>query len=379
MGKQEATVARSSRAKRKSTDQAAQPEAELQQPKAKKVKKQAEPAAAAEPAVRPKRDQKTSKKADSKPAKKANSKPVKKSDNKPKAQAKAEKKPKRQSKRKQTEAEEVSDADEEEQQQEEPEQSVHDIFMEEVHAKEKELNKHCLIMGQVRPWQRQYHCSGTAVGTNDAATWHAHVLSGMQHHCCMQEPNHSDRGTKLVRQAPTLLCLTAPIVWPTSCRPAAHICCCGQASCAVSQGPCLHLRSKVALLLCCTVMQVETDEDETTLDELRALTRVFVPEQVQDDFMEVRQQPHDPHAAWVTAFAAYCLMHVVLKHGLGHGGAVSPADGCTVKRPSPQTQVCCSAALTTRCAQPCASLHSLLPCAVPAPVSVCVRSVVGGA
>jgi hypothetical protein len=48
----------------------------------------------------------------------------------------------------------VSDADDdEEQQQEEPEQSVHDMFMEEVHAKETELNKHCLIMGQVRSWQ----------------------------------------------------------------------------------------------------------------------------------------------------------------------------------------------------------------------------------
>jgi hypothetical protein len=27
------------------------------------------------------------------------------------------------------------------------------MFMEEVHAKETELNKHCLIMGQVRSWQ----------------------------------------------------------------------------------------------------------------------------------------------------------------------------------------------------------------------------------
>lgn len=34
-------------------------------------------------------------------------------------------------------------------------------------------------------------------------------------------------------------------------------------------------------------MQVETQEDETTLEQLRALKRVFVPQKVQDDFMEV--------------------------------------------------------------------------------------------
>lgn len=35
------------------------------------------------------------------------------------------------------------------------------------------------------------------------------------------------------------------------------------------------------------VLQVETEEDETTLEQLRALKRVFVPQKVQDDFMEV--------------------------------------------------------------------------------------------
>jgi hypothetical protein len=35
-------------------------------------------------------------------------------------------------------------------------------------------------------------------------------------------------------------------------------------------------------------MQVETEEDETTLEDLRALTRVYVPEKVQEDFVEVR-------------------------------------------------------------------------------------------
>lgn len=33
---------------------------------------------------------------------------------------------------------------------------------------------------------------------------------------------------------------------------------------------------------------VDTEEDETTLEQLRALKRVFVPEQVQEDFIEVR-------------------------------------------------------------------------------------------
>jgi hypothetical protein len=36
-------------------------------------------------------------------------------------------------------------------------------------------------------------------------------------------------------------------------------------------------------------VQVDTEEDETTLEDLHALTRVFVPEQVQEDFAEVRQ------------------------------------------------------------------------------------------
>lgn len=40
-------------------------------------------------------------------------------------------------------------------------------------------------------------------------------------------------------------------------------------------------------------MQVETDEDMTTLEELRALTRVFVPEKVQEDFVEVRGTAED--------------------------------------------------------------------------------------
>jgi hypothetical protein len=53
-------------------------------------------------------------------------------------------------------------------------------------------------------------------------------------------------------------------------------------------------------------VQVETEEDETTLEELRALTRVFVPQQVQDDFMEVSQAavavhlPQTTHAVRTT-------------------------------------------------------------------------------
>jgi hypothetical protein len=47
------------------------------------------------------------------------------------------------------------------------------------------------------------------------------------------------------------------------------------------------------IVACCATLwcgvQVETEEDETTIEDLRALTRVFVPEQVQEDFAEVRQ------------------------------------------------------------------------------------------
>lgn len=47
---------------------------------------------------------------------------------------------------------------------------------------------------------------------------------------------------------------------------------------------CNTLSPNVAVVGC---VQVETEEDETTLEQLRALTKVFVPEKVQDDFMEV--------------------------------------------------------------------------------------------
>lgn len=79
---------------------------------------------------------------------------------KPTEQPKSEQKSKkRQSKRSKKQQEEEDEEDqqlpeeeeqlEEEQEQGEPEKSVHDVFMEEVHAKEQELQKHCLIMGQV--------------------------------------------------------------------------------------------------------------------------------------------------------------------------------------------------------------------------------------
>lgn len=130
MGKQKeaattttSTRSTSSRAKRKEpTDQ---PAAQ------RKKQKKAEPAAAPAAETKPKKDQK--KPSSSSGTNKKDKKPTKPQPKK----AAAEQKPKRQSKKQKQE------------EQEEPEKSMHDIFMEEIHAKEAELKLHCLVLGQV--------------------------------------------------------------------------------------------------------------------------------------------------------------------------------------------------------------------------------------
>jgi len=129
MGKKEA-ASRSS--KRKSDQKAAEPELHER----KKAKKET-----AEAAQQPKAKQKK----DQKPAKK---KAVLKPDDEPKPKAKSEAKSRTSRAKKQQEQEQQQE-EEEQVEQEEPEVSVHDTFMEEVHAKEAELQKHCLIMEQV--------------------------------------------------------------------------------------------------------------------------------------------------------------------------------------------------------------------------------------
>jgi hypothetical protein len=126
MGKQRET--RSGVVKRRQADQAVEP---LQPDKqTKKAKKEAapqqqkgkkEPAA---PQEKGKKDQKAAKKASKEPKQQ---------------QQKADQEPKKRSRtKKQQEQEQLG-----------PDKSVHDQFMDELHAKEQELNKHCLIMGQV--------------------------------------------------------------------------------------------------------------------------------------------------------------------------------------------------------------------------------------
>jgi hypothetical protein len=143
MGKKQAAPKRRS-------DQALAPAA-AELPESKRARKQADPAQQLD------QNGKSKLKAEQKPKAAAEKK---KKAAKPKEQPKAEQKPKkRQSKRSKKQQQEEDEEDlqlpeeeeqlEEEQDQGESEKSVHDVFMEEVHAKEQELQKHCLIMGQV--------------------------------------------------------------------------------------------------------------------------------------------------------------------------------------------------------------------------------------
>jgi hypothetical protein len=138
-------------APKRRSDQALAP-ADAELPERKRARKQAEPAQQLD------QNGKSKSKAEQKPKAAAEKKKkAAKPTEQPKSEQKSKKRQSKRSKKQQQEEEDEEDQQlpeeeeqlEEEQEQGEPEKSVHDVFMEEVHAKEQELQKHCLIMGQV--------------------------------------------------------------------------------------------------------------------------------------------------------------------------------------------------------------------------------------